>query len=84
MLVDYSTTQVHKIGYDLKLEDFDEAISTHLSLNKLDFVERIWAENWYLDIKCVGTSFVEEEKGEWAFPEVGKVDSIFKEKFGTP
>lgn len=57
----------------------------HLYLNKPDNVERVWAENWYLDIKCVETGDrVEEGLGEWKFPEVGKVESIFKEKFGTP
>lgn len=84
MLVDYSTTQVHKIGHDLKLEDFDESIAVHLSLNKPEYVEWVWAENWYLDIKLVGSENVEESAGEWKFPQVGIVESIFKEKFGTP
>ena len=49
--IDFSTTIVHKIGHDLGLEDFDEYFCDHLRVNLIDEVERVWVENWYLDIK---------------------------------
>jgi len=53
-------------------------------MNLVEEVERVWIENWYLDIKLFREDVEPSEIGQYIFPYVGVVESVFKEKFGTP
>jgi len=59
---------VHKIGHDLGLEGFDEGFCEHLILNLVEEVERVWVENWYLDIKVRQEDVKEDSKIQFLFP----------------